>query len=451
MPEINDFSKKAISFLLDNKWLIAIVVGTFLLKLEYVFNHTDFKNYIVSDMGSYWNRATGRYDGKLFDIWQWTAWATGFHFYLTFLFKILSFLGYETAKRLEAVLYLNVIYSTLSVIPFYLIARKLVANKKYCLFVTLFYALAYPIFYLQSMVLSENVSIPLLIFAIYFVFYFYDKIPFLILSAICLGLATSLRPGMGLYGLSFFLYIILQNNKVTLKSLFKGIVFSLMFFSVVFLTVLENSYISKGELKGLAGNSAVNYFLQQCKYKSIRSVHKGIHTIIGPSTYAGGGVATHDYEFKTDRPIHDIKYFYALGNKCIKENKNIFFENLYNLKYMFIGAVFPAFSSLLWFDDLINFFKYITMFIALSLGLFFVMRKNKNIINKEMLFLLSLPLYVSITAMIFIVDYRYLVPVYFALYLIFFNFLYNMKEHKRDVLNYYKIAAALVAAYMLIY
>ena len=87
------FIKKKIKHLesdtdLRNKLLFLLVTISFLVRLIYVFYFTDYKNYLFSDAGAYWSRANGRYGGAIFPLWQWTAWATCFHFYLTFVFKI---------------------------------------------------------------------------------------------------------------------------------------------------------------------------------------------------------------------------------------------------------------------------------------------------------------------------------------------------------------------------
>ena len=424
---------------LQNKLLFLLVVSSFLIRFIYVFYFTDYKNYLFSDMSGYWSRANQRYDGDIFGMWQWTAWATFFHFYLAFVFKVLSIFKLLNYK-LETVLLLDIIYSTLSVLCLYLISGQILKNVYFSFVLTAFYAFCYPIVYFNAFVLSENLAIPCLMLSVYLLFTHDEKKNKLMLlaSGLFLGAAVACRPAMGLMLISFVSYILIvwkANNLLITKIL----IFLSGFFLVISLVIIENNYISKGELKSLAGNGGVNFFINNCRVAKLKSVYKGLHV------HLANGDFVNDPKFKpfdTEHPIHEQNYFYKKGFLCLKHNSpKSLIENLTNLKLMFLGGLFPTMYSAKWFKLFAGISNYLILFMFLSLGLsFFIkdkyLKNDKDLVYRNFLFMLSLIFFVLLTACFYIPEHRYFFTVIFAVYSTFFVILFKLNSCKKEVLKY---------------
>ncbi len=413
-------------------YLFLIVLISFIAKLIYVFYFSDYKNYLVSDMGGYWARATNKFYGDTFSMNQWTAWSPSYHFYLFGILKILYFLNLSN-YGLEVVLFLNILYSAISIFCFYFIAEHLFKNSFQSLITTACYAISYPITYLNIFVLSENISIPIVIMSVYLLLTYYEKKHMLFITGLFLGIAVIIRPALGLIGISFFLYILLV-NKPSFYSTIRGFIFLAGYFIVIFLALVEITYISKGELKSLAGNGGVNFFISQCKPSIVKSENERGSVHVGSPNYYGDPNCK---EFLTDHPIHDQKYFYKLGLECIKNNPNYWVENFINLKAFFTGPLFPSLLSARGFTFLMPFSNYLLLFMSLTLGLlFWVKRDLNNDENKKIFFLLSIPALTVFVSYFYIPEQRYLFPVYFVIYLLFFLVFFNIEKHMKTAMIY---------------
>lgn len=424
-----------VRFIYNYKFLILILLVSFFVKLDYVFYGTHYRHYLVSDMGVYMNRAEQRFNGDLFSVFNWTGWSTFFSFYLTFFFKILYFFGlYE--KRLEAILFFNVLYSTLSIIFVYLIAKKIISDKRFVYLVTIFYALSFQLFYLNAFVLSENIAIPLLILSSYLTLLHSDSKKYTLLSGLCMGLVASFRPALNLIAVPSFIYILLS-KKIFPRGFVRASLFAVGFVLVTFMTCVENCYISKGELRGLSSLGGLHFFFEQCKVSFAHSTATDKSISIAPTVFIS--LYKNDQKkleegLHTDRPLHDEKYFYGLANECIKKNPKVWIENFLLLKYLFIGDTFPFSSDARWIISLNEFSKKIILFMSIAIAvLFFKLRKN-NVVTKEILFLISIPLSIAIICYFFLPDQRWLLPSYFVIYTIFFYLLSKTNYYKNSLI-----------------
>ena len=423
------------------KYLKLILIASFIIRFGYIFYNTDYKNYLFSDMGGYWDRANGTYNGDIFSMYQWTSWATFFHMYLIFIFKILAFLNMSDQK-LEVILFLNICYSVLSVYFVFLIANKLLKENLITLIVTLVYAFTYPLIYYNSLVLSENLSIPLLIISTYFLFAYHESSPIMFINGLLLGLAIGFRPALGLLGLPYFIYLLHVEGRST-KALIKGLLFTAGVFSVILLIILENNYISHGELKSLAGNSGVNFFIAQCKPSVVKSFYKEINIYIASPIFVRSGEMG---EFTTDHPMHDQKYFFNLGMECIKKNPWMLVTNLKYYKGMFFGPLFPSIPSAGGFDSLIKLSNWFIFLISTGAGLMYFLIKKKIFESKEILFLSSIPLVLIATMYFFSIEQRYFFPALFYVYMMLAFIILNRQKIKEYITSYVKI---IVIAYFI--
>lgn len=435
MINTNKLEKKVLTFLKGfsaSHYLVLILAASFLARVIYIFYFTNYKDYLTTDMGGYWNRAQDRYNGNIFSVSQWTAWPTFFHFYLAFVFKILNFLDLLNYK-LEAVLLLNIILSVISIYFFYLISIGFFKNSTLSLLVTSLYAFCYPLIYFNALIMSENLSIPLFIISVYLVFqHGNDKFP-LFLAGVLLGIAVCTRPAIALLMVPFILYIVFE-KKAALDSLFKACIFTFGFFIIIFLVVLENSHISSGELKSPAGAGGVNFFISQCKVHIVKSNYRNTITHISPVlSYLHPGWE----EYLTNKPIHDQKYFYELGFNCLKtQGLNFIIERLLSFRQVFFGSFFPAFPDAKYFDIFRILSDYLIFFMFVMLGILFVMRKSLAESWNKINFLLSIIFCIFCVMYFFCIEQRLFFPGYFAIYLLFFTVIFNVKKYKREIACY---------------
>ena len=398
-------------------------------------------------MVGYWNRAIDRYNGDIFSMSQWTAWGPFYHFYLTFIFKILTFLHLFNHK-LEIVLFLNIVYSTISVYCLYFISLQVIKNINYSLLITLFYAFSYPLIYLNSFILTESFATPILIFSVYLVFAYHEKKLIMFLAGLIFGVAVAARPAMCLMFLPFFLYI-LYARKPDLNSILRGVIFACGFFLVIFIILAEIFYISKGELISLYGSSGATFFLFQCKHSVMESTSRGYYFVIAPpftsNNHPGWEV------FKTDHPLHDQRYFYELGLQCMKKNSHFLLDGFKSLKALFFTYLFPSVGSAANFALLINLSNYFIFFMTIMLGFLYFLLKDKVVEIKKILFLISLLLCTIIMSFFFPPEQRYLYPVLFTIYLLFFTVILHVKKYKQQFLNYIRAIVVAYFAYLFLH
>ena len=414
-----------------HKQLIFILVTSFLIKIIYVFHFTDYKNYLFSDMGGYWGRAQERYDGGIFNLGQWTAWVPFYHFYLAEVFKLLAFLHLFDHK-LEIVLILNIIYSTISVYCLYFVSKQILKNDNHSLLVTLLYAFTYPFIYLNAFVLTENFAIPLLILSVCLLFNCHEKKSALFINGLIFGIAVATRPSLLPVAISFFLYIIYATipNR---KSLLRGAVFALGFALIIFFTIVEISHISKGEVVGLCGNTGAVFFISQCKHHSIESHYNGYVFSIGPPL----NWQHSDWsDYKTEHPLHDQSYFYKLGYECMKSNPHYLVESFKNLKTLFFNTLMPAVSSAASFDFFIKLSSYVIFFMTISLGFLYFLIRDKVVETKKVLFLLSIPFCTILMSFFYPPEQRYFYSCVFVIYILFFTMLTHLKKYSKEVKIY---------------
>ncbi len=427
----------------EEKKLFMILLAGFAIRIFYVYFCTNYKDLLFSDMGGYWQRALDRYNGQIFDYGQWVSWAPFFHYYLTFLFQVFDLLGLSK-YRLETVLFLNIIYSIISIYFFYYLTEYFIKSVNYRLLATFFYCFHYPLIYLDAFVLSENLSMPIIITSLYLILKYHENKKLAFFIGAFFGIAVCARPAVGLLVISFFLYIIFV-NKYSFDTFGRALIFSLGFFIVIGLVTLENMRVSDGELRSLAGNGGLGFFIQQCKVQHVRSDYKGyVFEILNP-TYLGHPDLAR-MSFRTDRSLHDEDYFYNLGYECIKKNPKIWIENFISLKSIFVGPLFPSVPECKGFEPLIKFSDYVFIFLFPSLFLLYILVKDKLIDLKKVILLISIPLFIMITNYFYAVEQRYFYPTIFTFYISFFTFL-QYKKNYRVILNLYILTVVIMMYY----
>jgi len=292
---------------------------------------------------------------------------------------------------------------------------------------TLFYAFAYPIIYFNAFLLSENLSIPLLVISMYLVLTYTESRLKLFLAGLILAVAVASRPALGLQIIPFFFYVLCA-NKISMFSFSRALILASGFFLVISLVIQENSRISNGELQALAGNGGLGFFLQQCKVQWFRSTHRGYVTDIIPPTYLGLPDLARMNAY-IDHQIHDQDFFYKLGFECIKRNPRIWLDNLIALRAFFFGPLFPSVPSCWGFEFFIRLSLYLLLFATASLPFMYFLIRDGKVELKKGILIVSVPAFIIFTNYIWGPEHRYFYPAIFALYLSLFTFISHMKSY----------------------
>ena len=409
--------------------LAALLLTSFAFKVYFTLHLTHYTGALVSDMGFYWGRAHERFNGNYFSQDQWHANPPFFPMFLEQVFKILFFLGLS-AHELVIVLVLFSALSTLSVLAVFGIAARLTGGFWRAFLPAAFYAFAYPMIYYNAFVLTENLAIPLLILVFWLVIHREGSLAWMGLAGILFGAAVAIRVALGINGLFIFLYL-WAAKAVSWRGFKRALGFSASFFSIVFLLLVENFFISHGQLRGLAGYFGFNVFLQYCK---VRNAWSG-NSFYNNPTFIGGhpefGV------FHTDHPFHDRAYFLDLVRSCIDNNPHIWIDNLKLFKDIFVNPPWPSFSNLWGYGFWMMPFCYLTLFLGVSIGLFYWVAPKDRLWKSRITLLLSPFICALVMCYFFGMEGRLLIPSLFGLYIVFFATLPLMLKQYRKSGVYY--------------
>jgi len=396
-------------------------------------------------MAGYWNNGLTRFNGDIYNIGLYTLFAPFYSFYLAELFKVLTFLNLFNNK-LEIALLLQIVFGTVSVFFLYLASTHIIKSKKLCLYVTFFYAFAYPIIYLNALIMAENLSIPMTIISLGLILTFHKDSYIMFLAGLILAAGVAARPSTGLVLFPYVLYIAFA-EQFSKKSLRNAVIFSLGFVLVTGLVVMEISKNSRGEVKSLSGNAGSQFFIGQCKAQLVHCNPPGYHFEVGDPGLLGHPEWAR-MNFETTHPFHDQKYFFERGLQCIRLNPNIWLDDFICLKGIFSKTLFPSMLSARWFEPLIKISNFIILFMTLSIGFLYFLIRDKRVEIKKVLLIASIPLLIILTNYIFAEEQRYYFPAYFALYLIFFTILDNIKYYFREAMIY-SVLALIAMSYIL--
>ncbi|CAK0767424.1 membrane hypothetical protein [Gammaproteobacteria bacterium] len=422
------YNIKKLFNLFSNEYVLMniLLLFIFLTRIIYVFYFTDYKNYLSSDAGGYWDRAIRHYRGEDIGFIEWGIWPTAPHIFLSWYFHILDYIGLENNK-LIASLVANIIISTTACYFFYQSIKIITQKIHIALISTFCYSFFYPNIYFNAFILSEIPAISFFIISLYFIISPNNLIK-LKLSGFFLILASSFKPAYIILSLPYAVYILIK-LKWQWRNLFYLINFAIGFFMTALLLVWLNYNISKGENYSFSGRAGgINFFMKQC----------GIHELI----YQGNHINFHFIpasnvhkselgSFITQEPFHHEDYYYQLSKICIVKNSNIIIENIASLQQLFFGNMYP--SELLTakgFIFLMPISQFITYFLfLLSCFTMIITWKNKNIFYlKISSFLFTLILFELISFVSFNTDQRHLYSIVNLFFLLSIIALQQLKQ-----------------------
>jgi hypothetical protein len=198
--------------------ILCILLIFFLLKLGYVFYCTDYRNYLTSDAGGYWERASRNYVNQPIEFSDWWVWPPFPHLLLAGYFRLLDLVGLFH-NRLELTLSINVLMSVVGAYFVYRITQTITDRFKTALLTTLAYLCYYPNIYLDAFVLSEATGTFFFLYSLFLVVLQTQKSSLLgsSLAGLYTTLATACRPAHGINSLAIFSYLLLCQQPWKLK------------------------------------------------------------------------------------------------------------------------------------------------------------------------------------------------------------------------------------------
>lgn len=361
------------------------------------------------------------FQGRIFEESQWNMWPPLYHIILSGIFHIIDYFGWSE-RRLEIILTLQIILCSLSVYALYYISLKSIHDHLVAILAASTYAFSYIMIYFKAFVMSENISIPLSILAIWFLFS--PKRYFLLLSGAFLAIATGIRPADGIFVIPFIFYILLLKDPIKEK-IKKTLFFILPFFTICFLILSYNSYISHGKLKGFAAYGGLNFYQGFSKICKVSS-HGWCLIPAALSNHPEYG--TQDFQ----EPIYDSDFFFKLGITYIKNHPSALLKKFCDYKYMIFGPFTPSSDRTLWSERLILLSRYQALLMAvvsLLIPLVFTSRQ----VDKNKLFLLaSIPLYCLGVNYFILPEFRYFFTFAFIIHITFFAVVIGIIRQKQE-------------------
>ncbi len=219
---------------------------------------------------------------------------------LELIFKLLYLIGIK--NFLETGIIINIIMIDISIIYTYLLINKINTNysKPYLIFILLFSPLIFyiPIFY------TDTISMPFIIVPIYYLYlYFYkkQKISYLIISSIILGIGSMIKPTILILLVALLIYFVLINNKKNNYYIILPILIGLIVLPLILQKVFINHFFDQESLSNYK-IPTVHYILiglenngeySEKRYKEINS-------------YVGEDIKVKETKIKIDKRINEM-------------------------------------------------------------------------------------------------------------------------------------------------
>ncbi len=384
MEEIQRRRRPLIFFDLNGSfflWII-LVISTY-IKFFYVFHDTHYANYLVSEMGTYWNTAVQSFYRGDFDVSQWNTRSPFAHMVLAWMFKIIYLLGLYTYK-LKIILGINIFLSTLSVWFVYLIARYLYPSGAFALLAAFVYAFFFPLIYFNAFILSCNPSVFLLMLSIVMVLYRHDdRYLYLFVIGLTLASAVAIEPKLLLTAVPLFLYILFR-NKFSRHNIARAAMFALGYFLLLFLVAAENNTISVGKVKGLSARNGFDYYMASCRKHLVRSqTEEGAYFTEAAQEASRPKPANETFSVSD----HNQEFFYKKATECLKQHPFTLQERFSKFRLLYFDTMFPVMLDAKYAKEWLPIFSRIVLWmtsILLLLPFLFMDRR----IPKSALFLL---------------------------------------------------------------
>jgi len=417
-----------------------IVIAALVLKYFYIFHCTSFRDSLWCDMWEYWHDSFQRAWGDRTAIEQWGNFPPFYkYFCLAPFFKVLKYFGC-LSHALVLIVLANILLYGISSCVFYLIARRLIANRITVLIALLFYSFSYLALYVNALVMPDSLGISLTVVSTGMIIFRTDRISVL-MAGLFLGLAIALKPLLLFFGPVFMGYIFLKNDKRSRA--WTVMIFTAALVIAPLMTVAENFSVSHGRLKSIGATGGLNFLQGWGKVK--RVCNKGV-CIGSPGAFDEPGWRS--LEIRT--PSYEQGYFYRLGLNAIIQNPGVLVEKIFWFKKLFWGLLGPPLRSPPeWYDQIMPPVQDISYVMFISLGMLGFLAGGRSG-GKDIYFLFSLLISFMVFIYIFgLPERRYFLNIEFLVIALFFVVMDRAMALYRIYRNEIRIYALVVFAFFI--
>jgi hypothetical protein len=417
-------TKKLINALKEDAWAYIILCFGFLLRLFYIFIFTKPGSYLWSDAGTYDTHALRMAKGIHIELS--TYWPPFFHIFLSVIYRPLIWLGLENWRVNIDVLIFTFFY-IISFWCIYQIVKKLF-SKNIALIVLFVLILWYPFIFMNALIMSENLFLPLVFLGLYFLIVKPQTSLNGFWMGVFWGFAVILRPVFAL-SLPFFFFWAVY-HKINWKFILNVTIAASI---IIFSMMAFNFFYTGGKEKSISSSGGFNFAMSWCDTKSVKYYTEDGYW------YWFASAANIDYPedktISTNVPFYNQKYYYDMGIDCIKKNPAIIINNLASIKKLFHSHLFPTTSDMagwnffrhlfkiiliiLFFTSMLSIIispksarKYLYLF-ALIISALFITIYLQNVGEERYLIPYS-PLLIIMSLPIFVKLYNYIFPIKFS-------------------------------------
>ena len=363
METVQRRKKRALfSFLHDNRsFLLGILlILSAYIKFIYVFHYTAYENYLVSDMKAYWDAAVESYYHGDFDPGQWSTLPTLGHLLLVWVFKLL-YLADLYPYKLEIVVGINILLSTLNVALVYGIAMRIFPSGGYGLVVAALDAFFFPIAFSDALILPIHPYLFSLLVSTYMIVAYHDRGKlYLFISGVMLGVSVALRPETASMILPFLAYPMSTSDRPT-KGVWHSLIFAFGLGSILLLVIAQNNAVSSGKLRAPSADTAPKYLLEVCQQDIITSQSDtGTFTLRRHSL----SPSMPQREYNTTIPFAQQSRLFAHAQTCKKSARTLlkaFIQKIHRIYQDTVSEILPPYHP-----SIINVLRFNTLALWLS-------------------------------------------------------------------------------------
>jgi len=319
-------------------------------------------------MSFYWNGAFEKLWTQAIAYKQYAIFPPFYMYFLAGFFGVLNVLGC-IAYALPLVIFFNVLLYSLSSYIVYLIVRKLSFRPFIALVALAFYAFSYTGFYMNALVLPDNLASVLLVF-ITGVFVLAEMNLFLAaLVGVLLGVALAAKPFFVLFSIVFLFKMITLSYHSPHRWVLP-VIFIVGLMIVPLWTIGENYHMSNGRLSGLGFNGGVNFLEGWGEVGKIDSQsHDGNYWVRSSGSWDEPTWKTAVFK----EPFYHQGYYYRQGLSAIKKNPSVLYKKIFWFGKLFFGSLNPTlFKSPDGYNTIMPWFERTLWGMFLSLGLLYL-------------------------------------------------------------------------------
>jgi len=361
-------------------WIL-LIISTY-IKLLYLFQGTHYTHYLVSEMGMYWDQAVTSFYRGDFDPGQWSTLPSLGHLVLAWIFQVIYLFDMYVYK-LEIVLVLNVLLSTLTVWFVYLIALRLYPSGAFALLVAFVYAFFFPLIYFNALILDLHPSLfALMLSSVMILYHRRGDYLLIFVSGMVLAFAVAIHPSFTATFLPSLLYLLFR-DRLSSKSLAEAGLYMLGFLLVLLWLVAHTNAVSAGKVKNISSLGGVSYYAASCRK---HTVHFQSRESNGSITIMGTNPEWGDVTFHV--PFYQERFFYHKARACLRQHPITISEHWLKFRHLYSPNLFPIMPDTPLAKKYMVFFSKIAMWMTAALLFFPFLFRNRRI-SKGALLLLS--------------------------------------------------------------